>query len=143
MTVRQSSISTDEPLFALDHANRVISWNRACEDLFGVEAKDVLGKPCTFPLSVTSADDDQQVLYFSVRVGNAGARNVLLQLTTRELEILRCLAQGIQTREIALSLSIALPTVRNHVQSILQKLNVRTRFAAVGVAYRHGLMDHG
>jgi DNA-binding CsgD family transcriptional regulator len=61
-------------------------------------------------------------------------------LTTREKEILRCLAEGLGTAAIAKRLFIATVTVRNHVQSILHKLDVHTKVAAVVLAYRHGLV---
>ena len=61
-------------------------------------------------------------------------------LTTREKEILRCLAEGLGTTAIAKRLFIATVTVRNHVQSILHKLDVHTKVAAVVLAYRHGLV---
>jgi DNA-binding CsgD family transcriptional regulator len=61
-------------------------------------------------------------------------------LTAREKEILRCLAEGMGTGAIAKKLFIATVTVRNHVQSILHKLDVHTKVAAVVLAYRHGLV---
>jgi DNA-binding NarL/FixJ family response regulator len=62
------------------------------------------------------------------------------ELTTREKEILRCLAEGLATSAIAEKLFISPVTVRNHVQSILQKLDVHTKLAAVVFAYRHQLI---
>ncbi len=61
-------------------------------------------------------------------------------LTVREKEILRCLADGLGTSAISKKLFIATVTVRNHVQSILHKLDVHTKVAAVVLAYRHGLV---
>jgi PAS domain S-box-containing protein len=63
-----------------------------------------------------------------------------VELTTREKEILRCLAEGMSTSAIAEKLFIAPVTVRNHVQSILQKLDVHTKLAAVVFAFRHQLI---
>lgn len=61
-------------------------------------------------------------------------------LTAREKEVLRLLASGRSTREIAEDLSIAPVTVRNHVQSILEKLNVHSRVEAVVYAFRHRII---
>ncbi len=61
-------------------------------------------------------------------------------LTPREKEILRCLARGQTTAAIAKALSIARVTVRNHVQSILQKLEVHSKLEAVVLAHRSGLL---
>ena len=65
----------------------------------------------------------------------------LAELTQREREILRGLSEGLSTSALAKRLSIAPVTVRNHVQNILQKLDVHTKLAAVALAYHHGLVD--
>lgn len=57
-------------------------------------------------------------------------------LTPRELEVLRLLAAGRATDEIASDLCLSAVTVRNHVQKILYKLRVHNRIAAVAKA-RH------
>ena len=61
-------------------------------------------------------------------------------LTEREQEVLRCLARGLSTAGIAKKLAIAPVTVRNHIQSILQRLDVHSKLAAVVYAYRHELI---
>jgi DNA-binding CsgD family transcriptional regulator len=63
-----------------------------------------------------------------------------VDLTEREKEILRCLAEGLSTKAIAARCFIAPVTVRNHVQSILHKLDVHTKLAAVAFAYQHALI---
>lgn len=60
-------------------------------------------------------------------------------LTVREQEILRLMASGLPTHTIAQRLSISRATVRNHTQSILNKLDVHTKLAAVALAYTRGL----
>ena len=49
------------------------------------------------------------------------------ELTTREVEILEMIGQGLTNQEIAQQLVIEVGTVKNHVHSILQKLNVSNR----------------
>ena len=61
-------------------------------------------------------------------------------LTEREQEVLRCLSRGMSTAAIARKLKIAPVTVRNHIQSILQRLDVHSKLAAVVYAYRHELI---
>lgn len=61
-------------------------------------------------------------------------------LTDREHEILTLLAKGATTANIAQTLSISPTTVRNHIQSILHKLNVHSRLEAVTYAFEHGLI---
>jgi two-component system, NarL family, nitrate/nitrite response regulator NarL len=51
-------------------------------------------------------------------------------LTARELEVAALLDQGLSNKEIAQRLSIAVPTVKNHVHSILDKLHVNRRTEA-------------
>ena len=62
-------------------------------------------------------------------------------LTPREREVLALLAKGHGTQDIAQLLSISPSTVRNHIQHILQKLQVHTRLEAVTYAIKHGLVD--
>jgi len=64
----------------------------------------------------------------------------VVSLTEREQEVLRCLARGMSTAGIAKKLAIAPVTVRNHIQSILQRLDVHSKLAAVVYAYRHELI---
>lgn len=205
-----------EAVFAMDSADRIILWNKKCEDLLGRPAKSVLGKRCydvlngrdvhgniycyrncpvahqarqqepkdpvqNFPLAVETKNGQDKwvnVSLFAIPSYHPALSTVVhvlreekdkpsslerdlreksalipdplcpitttegqaIELSKREKEILRCMAEGISTSEIARRLSIAPVTVRNHVQSILQKLDVHTKLAAVVFAYRHSLI---
>lgn len=61
-------------------------------------------------------------------------------LTNREAEVLSLLVQGLNTGDIAQSLSISPSTARNHIQNILHKLQVHSRLEAVAFALEHGLV---
>jgi DNA-binding NarL/FixJ family response regulator len=63
------------------------------------------------------------------------------ELTSREQEVLRLLAQGLSNAEIGTQLYIGESTVKTHVTRILQKLDVRDRAQAIVFAYRTGLVD--
>ena len=201
-----------EAVFAIDSADRIILWNKKCEELLGRPARSVLGKRCydvvggrdvhgniycyrncpvayqarekpkepvqRFQLSI-GADKAQKWLEVSlfaipsyhpalstvVHVVREGKKTSSLErgletlaetreslwpmttnegepvdLTAREKEILRCLAEGLSTKAIAEKSFIAPVTVRNHVQSILHKLDVHTKLAAVAFAYQHELI---
>jgi DNA-binding NarL/FixJ family response regulator len=62
-------------------------------------------------------------------------------LTSREQEVLRLLAEGLSNAEIGTQLFIGESTVKTHVTRILQKLDVRDRAQAIVFAYRTGLVD--
>ena len=57
--------------------------------------------------------------------------NKLTQLSPREQEILRSLAQGFLIKEIAEQLGIGFDTVRTHIRRIYEKLQVHSRAQAV------------
>jgi PAS domain S-box-containing protein len=61
-------------------------------------------------------------------------------LTRRELEILRLLADGLDTATAAERLHVSRATVRNHVQNIFAKLGVHSRLGAVAYATKHRLL---
>jgi PAS domain S-box-containing protein len=203
-----------EAVFAIDSSDRVILWNKKCEELLGRPARAVLGKRCydvmggrdengnvycyrncpvayqaremtkepvhRFQLSVDTGKGSRkevEVSLFAIpsyhpalstlvhvlREGtkkptalerglaeHAEIREPLwpmetragqpIDLTSREKEILRCLAEGLPTAAIGKRLFISPVTVRNHIQNILHKLDVHTKLAAVVFAYQHDLI---
>jgi DNA-binding NarL/FixJ family response regulator len=64
----------------------------------------------------------------------------LLDLTEREMEVLRLLADGLTNKEIADRLVLSYRTVQTHLYRIFNKLNVTTRSAATSHAIRLGLV---
>jgi len=61
-------------------------------------------------------------------------------LTRREVEVLRLMAEGFGTRAIAGQLNISVATTRNHIQNILNRLEVHSRLEAVCIARRIDLI---
>jgi NarL family two-component system response regulator YdfI len=61
-----------------------------------------------------------------------------IQLTPRELEVLRAAATGERNKEIALHLDISPRTVKAHLTSVYNKLGVDSRAAAIAIAAKEG-----
>ena len=79
-----------------------------------------------------------------VRHFDAGGRSrdaaSRLDLSERELEVLRCLVRGHSYKQVASQLGISIHTVRNHIRSIYGKLRVRNVAGAVSRALKEGLV---
>ncbi len=61
-------------------------------------------------------------------------------LTDREIDVLKCMAQGLSNREIAFKLSISTRTVTTHVRNILDKLRLDNRTKAALYAVEHEIV---
>lgn len=98
-------------------------------------------------------DAERSEILAAIRTVNAGQKylnpNVALKLaervhgsdlTNRELEILQGILDGQSNKEIGFELSISEGTVKNHINSILGKLNVADRTQAALTAIRRGLL---
>jgi DNA-binding NarL/FixJ family response regulator len=91
----------------------------------------------------THVDPAVAVKLFSyVRQGPPPSRALLERLTVRERAILRLLASGLTNVAIGERLALAEGTVRNHVSTILAKLEVSDRAQATAIAWRSGLVGH-
>lgn len=64
-----------------------------------------------------------------------------MTLSVREVEVLDCVAQGLSNKEIADALYITEQTVKNHMTSVLRKLDVSDRVQAVLYAVKHGWIE--
>jgi len=79
--------------------------------------------------------------YIPAEVGSRIAENLSHPgLTTREVDVLRCIASGMRNKEIAFQLKVSEATVNAHVKHILGKLDVSDRTHAVTTALRRGII---
>ena len=76
----------------------------------------------------------------SMAFGKNRSQDQLEQVTARELEVLRLAATGASNPQIAQTLQISVNTVKAHVKSILEKLNLENRTQLAGYATRKGLI---
>jgi DNA-binding NarL/FixJ family response regulator len=64
----------------------------------------------------------------------------LPQLTSRELQVLTCIAQGYANKQIAIELGISENTVKHFSSRVMTKLNANGRTDAVVIAIKNGLI---
>lgn len=88
-------------------------------------------------LSVLAPDITRRVMQ---AVNPEGGRSDDFGLSTREMDVLRCLAQGMTTAEVSDALFISENTVKTHVRHILEKLDAANRAEAVSKAMSVGLI---
>ena len=82
----------------------------------------------------------EQALSEFVRTQTVPAPHFNVRLTTREVEVLKSLAKGHNTRKIANQLNISSATVNNHVKHILTKFDAHTRLEAIRHAESVGVI---
>jgi DNA-binding NarL/FixJ family response regulator len=104
-------------------------------------------------------DQRLEELFDAVRLANSGGRplapqlvstlvNVLggsgeprRQLSRREIEVLRYLAEGLSTADVCDRMQLSVNTVRNHVQSAIRRLGAHSKLEAVAIAQREGIIS--
>jgi len=87
---------------------------------------------------LTPEQAEQWLLELYRRYGISPEDTRLSPLTNRQMEILELIIEGLSNKQIAMRLSISQQTVKNHVTSILAKLNRSDRTQAAIYALRHG-----
>jgi two-component system invasion response regulator UvrY len=77
----------------------------------------------------------------SLAEASLDGEQVLSRLTPREFEVLRMLASGEETRQIATHMHLSPKTVLNHLSMVRQKLDTDSDIKLLHLAVRHGLVD--
>ncbi len=122
----------------------IIFTVHADDPLFLVDAAYV-GVAACLPRETT--DEECLAVIAKVMAGQQSySREILalafqpIELTTKEREVLKLMAEGKTNREIAGALAVQVTTIRSHMQHILQKLSVHNRQEAVWRARHRGLI---
>jgi DNA-binding NarL/FixJ family response regulator len=84
---------------------------------------------------------DQELIQFQELSRQGETKPLVSPLTPKEQEILDYVAQGFLNKRIATKLGVSEQTIKNHVTSILCKLNANVRTEAVIVAIKQGLVS--
>lgn len=82
----------------------------------------------------------KELLNASLMMRNSSADKIS-ELTSREIEILRLVAEGLLNKEIGLQLNISERTVKNHVSNIFKKIQVSDRTQAAVFAIKNNLIS--
>jgi two-component system response regulator DegU len=119
-----------------------LSKDVTAQELFNTVRRTADGE---HPINESLADRPkvaEQVLHdFQEFSLGEGTEVVIAPVTPREREILTYMAQGYLNKQIAFTLKISEQTVKNHVTSILRKLNANARTQAVVEAIKQGLVS--
>jgi DNA-binding NarL/FixJ family response regulator len=117
-------------------ANGYVFKHRVGTQLFDA-ITTVLRSETYLPLEVVNGFFRQ----FHVQEQSSHQSRQRLQLTEREHDILKWLVQGASNEEIAKQLHVTVATVKSHLTSIFEKLQVTSRTQAIVAAFKMGLVQ--
>lgn len=112
----------------------------ALEDLLQAIRAVASGETAVRPTSTTRVTDALRRIPAPGSPPTQRSARPAIEMTARELEVLRLMSAGLSNREIATALALAEGTVKNHVSVVLSKLAVRDRTRAVLRAVEEGLL---
>jgi two-component system response regulator DegU len=138
-----ASNPNDEQLFEVlkGQAASYLSKESTAEKLVETIRRVAHGEhPINESLTTSPKVAEQVLLQFQELSRRTEAEALISPLTPREMEILRYIGQGFLNKQIAAELSISEQTIKNHVTSILRKLNANARTEAVVLALKQGLI---
>jgi len=115
--------------------NLLMGEKKAGETLFN---NNILGEKLVETLHIGEGESIQAPVFAMVGANGAGADAIIDEITHREKEVLSYVSRGYGNKQIADQLSISEQTIKNHMSSILQKLNANDRTHAVVLALRKG-----
>jgi DNA-binding NarL/FixJ family response regulator len=139
-----SSNPSDAQLFQALKAQAVAYLNKevTADELVKIARRVTHGEhPINESLTARPKVAEQVLHQFQELSWRSEAEGFISPLTPREKEILNYIAQGYPNKQIAAELNISEQTIKNHVTSILRKLNANARTEAVVVAIKQGLIS--
>ena len=139
-----TSSPSDAQLFQALKAQAVAYLNKevTAGELVNIARRVARGEhPINESLTIRPKVAEQVLHQFQELSWRKEAEGFISPLTPREGEILNYIAQGYLNKQIAAELDISEQTIKNHVTSILRKLNANVRTEAVVVAIRQGLIS--
>jgi two-component system, NarL family, response regulator DegU len=138
-----ASNPSDEQLLEVlkGQAASYLSKETTAEQLLETIRKVARGEhPINESLTTHPKVAEQVLLQFQELSRRTQAEQYISPLTPREMEILKYIGQGYLNKQIANELGISEQTIKNHVTSILRKLNANARTEAVVLALKQGLI---
>ncbi len=138
-----ASNPSDEQLFEVlkGQAASYLNKETTAEQLIETIRRVARGEhPINESLTTRPKVAEQVLLQFQELSRRTEAEAFLSPLTPREMEILKYIGQGFLNKQIAAELGISEQTIKNHVTSILRKLNANARTEAVVLALKQGLI---
>ena len=139
-----TSNPNDEQLFqALKvQASACLDKESSTDDLVAAVERTAQGQhPINESLAVRPKVAEKVLSQFQKLAWQRDAEDVISPLTPREIEILDYIAKGYLNKQIAIELGISEQTIKNHVTSILRKLNANARTEAVVLAIKQGVIS--
>ena len=108
----------------------------------GVVCDHNIGGPtCVLAAALHAVNQNQQFIDPELKQAPRTTTNPPKVLSDREQEVLQLAANGMSNKEMAAELYIATTTARDHMQSIMRKLQVNSRTAAAVAGLKLGLLD--
>lgn len=135
----------DDQLFQAIKSGAVafLSKDISAENLIGVLRRVGRGE---YPINdslLTRPNTAKKVLqlFHNLSLMGKEVETLITPLSKRETEILKYIAEGFSNKRIAYALGIGEQTIKNHITSIMRKLNANDRTHAVVLAMRRGLIS--
>jgi DNA-binding NarL/FixJ family response regulator len=143
-TIIFTSYPNDEQLFLALKAQAAayLSKEATTDEIIGVVKRVARGEyPINESLRTRPRVAEHVLQKFQELSSQSETGDVVSSLTKRETEILEYIARGFLNKQIASSLDISEQTIKNHVTSILRKLNANARTEAVVIAIKRGIIS--